>query len=373
MIQRFTIDYVFRFSQENLNPGEIMYTGDNVSAYCFIDGNRMPTNWELPHDNVGEIEGIEIFSTPHDELGIDVYDVPEYVRLVINDDEIETLNFNSLMSPFHPSGGMSYGTVPFRDKSTCINIGKAILIDGNPLSTSIKVTAGDQVKIVVKNAREARGGALISSDMHVRLHVVTATSYDLGVKFGSFIDQSLPISEKRVPSSVDHWTELHGGRDVQVPFIERRISHGRNVASTTPHSKYVLSRRLRTVDNEWESMDWYLKDGELVQLTHVGILPDESNGAGNAPNIAFCQLPKTPEEVIVIPRSPHSSLSKYPFPLARDLTPMSGGPGELSQPITLYKEDASISIRDNGNSIDAWGVGTKGFMVGSWGYYYKLF
>jgi hypothetical protein len=102
-------------------------------------------------------------------------------------------------------------------------------------------------------------------------------------------------------------------------------------------------------------------------------LPDETNGVGNAPNLAFCQLPKTPEEVVVIPRSPHSSLSKYPFPLARDLTPMSGGPGELSIPITLYKEEGTISIRDNGSPIDEWGIGKRGFMVGIWGFYYRLF
>ncbi|MCK9597523.1 MAG: hypothetical protein M0R06_00705 [Sphaerochaeta sp.] len=374
MITRATIDFIFRFDNEPLNVAELVRTGDNTYYYCLIDGNRQPSCWEVPAGTVAEIEGVEIYLTPDGTGEVDVYNPLEYVRLEVNETELENITFNELMAPFHPAGGMTTGVPPFRDASTCINIGKAILAGGASSSTSIKLTQHDKLRIAVKSPRAVRGGTIINRALFVRVHACTGTEDDVATKWpDGFIDQSLSKLQKRVPATIDTWTQCHGGREAKPPYVERYITYAKNNSDTVPHSKHYLSRRTKTVDEQWMSLDWEVKDGEMVLISHVGVAEDETNDYHNHPNLAYIGIPHYPEEMLVFPASPYQRLSKYPMPLNRTLDPVVGGPGELSIPVVLNNENAAITIRDNGTAITGWTQTEVGAAVAVWGYKYKLY
>lgn len=375
MIQRFTLDFVFRFDNEPIGVANTVRTGDNPSSYyCLVDGNRQPSCWKIPPNHVAEIEGIEIYETPNTAGEIDVYDPLEYVRLEINEEEIENITFNELMAPFYPAGGTTTGRPAFRDASSCINIGKGLLVGGSSNTPTIKLRESDELRVVIKNARAVRGGVEIDRNLFVRTHVCMATGDDLAARWPSgFIDQSLPNYKKQVPATVEQWIECHGGRDVKKPHVERYISYGKNNQDSVPHTPSVLSKRMQTTDEQWMSMEWEVKDDEIVQLKHVGVAEDETNGYHVAPNIAFIGVPHYPEELLVFPTTPYQHMSKYVFPLNRTLDPISGGPGELSIPVTLHNENAAITIRDNGTAAAGWSATEIGYIIGVWGYKYKLY
>lgn len=372
-IARYAIDFIFRFATDNLTAAQLVRTGDSASYYVLIEGNRQPSCWEIPARTVAEIEGVEIYLTPDDSDDPTVYRPLEYVRLEINDEELENITFNELMAPFYPAGGMAAGEQKFRDASTCINIGKALLAGGAPTTPTIKLRAGDKLRVAVKSPRAVRGGVTIDENLFVRVHVCTANEDDLMTKWpDGFIDQSLPGREKRVPATVEEWVQCHGGWDVKVPYVERYITYGKNCTDTDPHTPYILSRRMQTVDEGWMTLEWEVKTDEIVQLTHVAAGEDESNGYHAAPNISYVKIPHYPEELLVFPVTPYQHLSKYPMPLNRTLDPIVGGPGELSMPVTIHNENAAISIRDNGTSINGWSQTEIGVIIAVWGYRYAL-
>jgi hypothetical protein len=373
-IARYAIDFIFRFENDNLGVAELVRTGDTASFYVLVDGNRQPSCLKIPPRTVLEIEGVEIYLTPTAGDEIHYYKPLEYVRLEVNEEEIENITFNELMAPFFPAGGMSVGKPAFRDASTCINIGKALLAGGSSATPTIKLRAGDELRVVVKSPRAIRGGVTIDENLFVRVHVCTADETDLATKYpDGFIDQSIPGYPKRVPATVEEWIQCHGGREVKMPWVERYITYAKNCKDTEPHIPYVMSKRMQTVDESWMSLEWEVKNGDIVQLAHIGVSEDETNFYHSPPNISYIKVPHYPEELLVFPNTPYQQLSKYPFPLSHTLDPIYGGPGELSIPVTLYNENESITIRDRGTAATGWSTTEVGFIVGVWGLRYKLY
>jgi len=374
MLKRFTVDFIFKFADDNLGVAELVRTGDTGSYYVLVDGNRQPSCLKIPPRTVLEVEGVEVYLTPDESDDPTVYRPLEYVRLEVNEEEIENITFGELSAPFYPAGGMTVGNPPFRDASTCTNIGKALLAGGPSTTPTIKLREGDELRVAVKSPRAIRGGVTIDENLFVRVHVCTADETDLATKYPSgFIDQSLPGHEKRVPATIEDWIQCHGGREVKIPYVERYITYAKNCKDTDPHIPYVMSKRMQTVDEGWMSLEWETKNGDLVQIAHVGVAEDESNGYHVAPNISYIGIPHYPEELLVFPSTPYQPLSKYPAPLNRTLDPLFGGPGELSIPVTLYNENAAITIRDNGNAAVGWSETEVGFAVFIWGYRYRLY
>lgn len=367
---RFPIDFIYDFGTKSLAPGDKVTTGDDITATTLVSGSRVHPVWEMPADSVGEIEGAEILLQPDEEN--DIYNPLEYVRIEINEVEIENLNFNELTAPMQ-SGGMLNNTPAFRDGVVCTNIDNGLLVGGSETSSSVKIGPNDKVRVVVKNLRAAHGGVDIEELLMVRLHLATATQFDLEQRWpDGKIAVGTPSSPKTVLAEIDKWTTLHGGAEAKPPHIERYITYARNLTPSTQNDDYTFAKRAGTTEDTANDLDWRVGNNAVVQLNHIGIGEDQSNGIHNPPNVSWLKLPHYPELPIVYPVAPYPLVGQYQLPLNRNMAPIFDAPGKLPTPIIIYNENSNISVRDRGDPIVAWGPGDVGVMVGIWGYKYVL-
>ena len=370
-ILRWPLDFIFDFASAPLLAGDKATTGDNIAHTTLVSGSRIHPVWEMPADSIGEIEGVEILLQP--DAITDIYNPLEYVRVEINEVEIENITFNELTAQMQ-SGGAPPGGDPFRDGCVCTNIGKGLLVGGDPTTSTIKIGPKDKVRVVVKNTRAAYGGVTINELLVVRLWVATATQFDLEQKW---TDGRIPIGTASAPKTIlaeiEKWTEGNGGAEVKTPHFQRYITYAKNITPTTQNDPYTFARRAGTTEDIWSDLDWRVDTTKVVQLTHVGVAEDESNGIHVAPNVSWIKLPHYPVELpLVYPVAPYPSLGQFPMPLNRNMDPTFGAPGKLPQPINIYNENCSLTVRDRGDPVVAWAPGDVGVKIAVWGYIYYV-
>ena len=370
-ILRWPMDFIYDFGSKSLAPGDKVTTGDDITATTLVSGSRVHPVWEMPADSVGEIEGVEILLQPDEEN--DVYNPLEYVRMEINEVEIENITFNELMAPMQ-SGGAPPGGSPFRDGSVCTNIGKGLLVGGEQTTPTIKIGPKDKIRMVVKNTRAAYGGVNLEELLVVRLHICTATQFDLEQKWpDGRIPIGTPSTPKTILADINKWTEGHGGANATAPHFQRYITYAKNLTPTTQNDPYTFAKRAGTTEDIANDLDWRIDDTKVVQLTHVGIAEDESNGIHEVPNATWLKLPHYPVELpIVYPVAPYPSLGQFPMPVNRNMDPVFNAPGQLPQPINIYNENCSLTIRDRGEPVVAWSPTDVGITIAIWGYKFHV-
>lgn len=363
------MDFVFDFGNKQLSPGDKVTTGDDITNTTLVNGSRVHPVWEMPADSVGEIEGVEILLQP--DADNDIYNPLEYIRIEINEVEIKNITLNELMAPMQSSGSPPGGS-PFRDGTTCTNIGKGLLVGGGPTTSTIKIGPTDKVRVVVKNTRTAYGGVNLEELLVVRLHICTANQLDLETLWpDGRISIGTPSSPKTILADINKWTEGNGGAKAIAPHFQRYITYAKNLTATTQNDPYTFAKRAGTTEDIANDLDWRIDDATLVQLTHVGIAEDESNGIHVAPNATWLKLPHYPVELpIVYPVAPYPSLGQFPMPMNRNMDPVFNAPGKLAQDINIYNENCSLTIRDRGDPVVAWSPTEVGMKIAVWGYKY---
>ena len=374
MIKRDIIDLYFNMDPTSNTSGTgvsvdaEIWTGDNEDYFAAVNGTMTNTKWELPNDMVGEIEGIEIYLYP--DIQDAVYNQLEFIRIEVNGIDIPNINLCELMAPMNSTGRQS-NPGPWRDGTTYQNIGLPMLLGFDGTRPTIKLGPGDIVRAHVKNCGTVQGGVQIEEALVVRLHVVTAKQPDITNAFGSTIDQSFgipgePMISKTVDATIHDWTRLHGGQKAERPNVERYITYARNMKATTPHKRYRFDTADGSVLGDWSELVWITDDINAVELTHVGVAEDETNGALNPPNLSWLHLPKNKTLAYCYPLAPSVGVGQYQMPLNRRLVQMFDGPGKLPAPIILHNDSEGIEIQDNGTAIQAWQTG-PGVKVAVWG------
>jgi hypothetical protein len=108
-------------------------------------------------------------------------------------------------------------------------------------------------------------------------------------------------------------------------------------------------------------MYWDMPTSELIQLTHLGILPH--------PNLEHVELFKEGNVSHVELRA-DNVLYQYGMPCARDsASHVLRGPGKLPRPFTVMPgESGGVKLIDNGTSIPAWAAGVDGVEILAMGY-----
>ena len=256
------------------------------------------------HETVMEIEGMEIIgpyaNTYRSKL--------KAVRLVIDGVEKDNITMNELMAPPITAGAPNVGPSEFRagqgDKYggpgnlVCTNFGKGILAGGAVINATPKVGPGQSLGIKVQIPRTSEGGAAISSGkMRVRLHTIQVRSdaklreileYH-GLLQGGNVDCSwtmgdlantdvMPITQvqKQVGNGnfgIKNWSQLPGGNDVGMPYLERFITYAQNANATTENTWYDFTMEGTNVTDESQELAWNLDRNRAIKIEHIGVIP----------------------------------------------------------------------------------------------------
>ncbi len=345
-----TIDFDFDFATTGtMTAGSTAETGDNAN-YDVYDGIKWTNEYSLDEQSIGEIAGIELLG-PISALG--VRDKVEYVRLRINGEEYKHINMNEMMAPpysaYEPNNGPFFGgKVRIGDQyenlphSFCHNIGKPMLLGGDPVEAVPKVGPGETISIEVKAPRAVQGGATINNRMIVRLSVVQARGIDMVQKLGahygwlsgSAVDQNFvfrdmevngDIEEYTVSKSIDmtesgqgfqldDWTETYGGLNASKPYVYPYIRYANNAVDTTTNEEYVFTKVGSKVLQDEQVLDWNFTKSEAIKLDHVGVTPHANhkytrmfiNGRDSNPYVW----------------TPDSAINAYPMPAGRTQPPI---------------------------------------------------
>ena len=133
------IDFAFRFSNTAAGAGTVVRTGQVTDYFWEAENQTGATAYTLANDEVMDVEGLEIIQNPLiGNRNYGAYRVPiKYVRLIIDGNENDRVNFNELMAPAKVSGFPSYGTPDFYDGMHCVNLGRSMLAGSNPQDTGM--------------------------------------------------------------------------------------------------------------------------------------------------------------------------------------------------------------------------------------------
>ena len=307
------IPFRFKFGTTNLTAGSFAETGDNAN-YDVYDGSKWTNQYELDEQSIGEIAGIELVG-PMDPCG--TRSKLEYVRLRINGEEYKHVNLNEMMappysayesnnlSPFfggHVKVGDVYEQVPH---SFCTNIGKPMLLGGNPVEAVPKVGPGMKISVEVRAPRAAEGGADIDDDMYAILSVVQCRTTDMFEKLGNHygwlsgsnvpqsfvfrdleengdiaeytVDKTVDMTEVGAGLELDDWTELYGGLDQKKPSIFPYIRYANNAAATTTNEEFVFTKTGSKVLHDEMELDWNFEKKEALLLQQIGVAPHDDH------------------------------------------------------------------------------------------------
>ena len=396
------IDFDFDFATTGtMTAGSTAETGDNAN-YDVYDGIKWTNEYSLDEQSIGEIAGIELLG-PISALG--VRDKVEYVRLRINGEEYKHINMNEMMAPpysaYEPNNGPFFGgKVRIGDQyenlphSFCHNIGKPMLLGGDPVEAVPKVGPGETISIEVKAPRAAQGGATISNKMIVRLSVVQARGIDMVQKLGthygwlsgSAVDQNFvfrdmevngDIEEYTVSKSIDmtesgqgfqldDWTELYGGLNASKPYVYPYIRYANNAVATTTNEEYVFTKVGSKVLQDEQVLDWNFTKSEAIKLDHVGVTPHA--------NHKYTRMFINGRDSNPYAWTPDSAINEYPMPAGRTQPPLHyKGPAALGRGAIVWNTKANLGIIDDGTSIPAWAATpVRGSAVAVWGKYYRF-
>lgn len=395
------IDFSFDFATTNLAAGNKGETGE-AAAYTVFDGEKWTNQYQLDEQSIAEIAGIELIG-PVAVAG--TRDKLEYVRLRIDGEEYKHVNLNEMMaspySAFEANQSPFFGgTVKVGDdyealpNSFCHNIGVPMLLGGSPMEAVPKVGPGQKISVEVRAPRAAEGGAAIADKLTVRLSVVQCRSDEMFKKLGqhygwlsgdnigqSFVFKDLEengdIAEFSVDKSVsfsesgkfsmDNWTALYGGLDAKKPYIYPYIRYANNAAATTTNEEYIFTKTGSKVLHDEQELDWNFDKKEALLLKHIGVAPHNNhkytrvNIQGRDSN-PYAVTVNTPE-------------NEYPMPLNVDAnTQRYHGPAALGRGLIIWNTKGSVSVKDTGTAIPAWGTPPAiGTTVAVWGKSYKFY
>lgn len=386
---RMTVNFKFPFSVTATTPGASVQVGDDP-AYVYEHGlDRYSKPWECAPDMVAELEGFEIIG-PIDAFGARV-PIKRVAPVIAGNDIGENISPNEHMAPALRDGGFNQN-YPFRDRMSCINLGKALLMGGGADSTSVKLGPGDTLNFKVEFPTLAHGGdAAINTDMEIKAHLAFAKGKDqmlnalkaspvaevaaaansgeirqyavLGdLEVADVIEPQ--VFDRSVPAELEEWSSLNMGQNADDPQIKRIMIYTKNNQPTTPNQEMELVRDGQYVQVPFQNMRWTSNDKKFYRFTHVGVIPHANmlqikfeKGNSRFPMIFNCEPADNP----------------FTMPQQRLVwNPRIGGPTELARPYTLMKEIGSVKVTDNGVSIPAWAAGVRGFEIALWGYEYTL-
>lgn len=386
---RMTVNFKFPFSVTATTPGAAVQVGDDP-AYVYEHGlDRYSKPWECAPDMVCELEGYEIIG-PIDAFGARV-PIKRVAPVVAGNDVGENISPNEHMAPALRDGGFNQN-YPFRDRMTCTNLGKALLMGGGADTTSVKIGPGDTLNFKVEFPTLAHGGdAAINTDMEIKAHLAFAKGKDqmlnalkaspvaevaaaannneirqyavLGdLEVADVIEAQ--VFDRSVPAELEEWSSLNMGQNADDPQIKRIMIYTKNNQPTTPNQEMELVRDGQYVQVPFQNMRWTSNDKKFYRFTHVGVIPHANmlqikfeKGNSRFPMVFNCEPADNP----------------FTMPQQRLVwNPRINGPTELARPYTLMKEIGSVKVTDNGVIIPAWAAGVRGFEIAMWGYEYTL-
>jgi hypothetical protein len=338
---------------------------------------------------VAELEGIEIIG-PVDALGVRV-PIKRVAPVVSGNDIGENISINEKMAPALRDGAPEFG-YPFRDRQTCTNFGKALLMGGPADTCTVKIGPGDTLNFKVEFPTLAHGGdAAINTDMEIKAHIAFAkgeTQMQNALKASPVAEVSAAananqirqyavlgdmeiadvigaqVIDRSVPATLDAWSSLNMGQNSDDPQIRRIMIYSKNNQPTNPNQEMELVRDGQYVQVPFQNMRWTASEKKFYRFTHVGVVPHPNmfqlkfdKGNSRYPMIFNCETVDNP---FTMPQQRLVANQRF------------GGPTELARPYTLMKEIGSVKITDNGVAIPAWAAGVRGFEIALWGYEYTL-
>lgn len=386
---RMILNFKFPFSVTATTPGASVQCGDDP-AYVYEHGlERYSKPYEAAPDMVMELEGIEIIG-PVSALGIRV-PIKRVAPVVSGNDIGENIAINEKMAPALRDGAPEIN-YPFRDRQTCINFGKGLLVGGPADTTSVKIGPGETLNFKVEFPTLAHGGdAAIVNDMEIKAHLAFAKGQDQmlnALKASPVAEVSAAananqirqyavlgdleivdvigaqVMDRSVPATLDSWSSLNMGQNADDPQIKRLMIYSKNNQPTTPNQEMELVRDGQYVQVPFQNMRWTSTEKKFFRFTHCGVVPHANmfqlkfdRGNSRYPMIFNCEPVDNP----------------FTMPQQRLVADVrAGGPTELARPYTLMKEIGSVKITDNGVLIPAWAAGVRGFEIALWGYEYTL-
>jgi hypothetical protein len=378
--------------------GEEIRTGEPGYGYE-ADGRTSVKNYMLDNETCLEIEGMEIIGpnngTYREKL--------KAVRLIIDGQERNQITMNEQMAPFYNAGTRNVipdfrdyyqndGYTPVVGNYACTNFGKGMLAGGSSANATPKVGPGQDLLVKVQIPRTTEGGADISSGiMRVRLHTIQVRTNEKLIEVlkhyghmpdGSGVDASFTLGdlentedmptkmfEKRVPLSGDFgladWSSLHGGNEVDLPYVERYITYAQNAAASTPNSWYDFTMEGQRITSDFQELDWNLTARDAIRVEHIGVM---TNNNSETMRMWIDGRPKHPEYRI------DPVTNTLPMPQGRFTNAQHfQGPARMSKSYMIWNQHGSIQVKDNGTAIPAWTTPpTTGVMVGIWGHKYHM-
>jgi len=383
------ITFKFPFSVTATTPGASVQVGDDP-AYVWEHGTeRYSKPWECAPDMVAELEGLEVIG-PFDAFGNRV-PIKRIAPVVAGNDIGENIAINEHMAPALRDGQMDAG-YPFRDRQTCINFGKALLMSGPADTTSIKIGPSETLNIKVEFPTLAHGGdAAITTDMIIKAHVAFAKGQDQmlnALKASSVAEVSAAANsnqirqlavlgdieiadvvgtqtiDRSVPATIDNWSSLNMGQNADDPQIRRIMMYSKNNQATNVNQEMELVRDGQYVQVPFMNMRWTATMKNFYRFTHCGVIPH-----ANSYQIKFDKGNSRYPMIFQVEPADNAMVMPLPRIVAGNRF---GGPTELERPYTLMNEIGSVKITDNGVSIPAWAAGVRGFEIALWGYQYTL-
>ena len=386
---RRVINFKFPFSVTATTPGASVQCGDDPAYVYEVGLERYSKPWECAPDMVAELEGIEIIG-PVDAFGQRV-PIKRVAPVIAGSDIGENISLNEHMCPALRDGAPETN-YPFRDRQTCINFGKALLMGGGADSTSVKIGPSETLNFKVEFPTLAHGGdAAIVNDMEIKAHIAFAKGQDQminALKASSSAEISAAANssqirqlailgdleiadvigaqtiDRSVPATIDEWSSLNMGQNANDPQIKRIMFYSKNNQPTTPNQEMELVRDGQYVQVPHQNMRWTSTEKVFYRFTHCGVIPHPNmwqlkfdKGNSRYPMVFNCETVDNP---FVMPQKRLVANPSY------------GGPTELARAYTLMKEIGSVKITDNGVLIPAWAAGVRGFEIALWGYQYTL-
>ena len=378
----------FDFATSNANAGEVVSMGTADAYEAAYDTKTYEGAYETDSQTVLEVCGVEIDGPFSAGRRVPI----KSLKLKVGGDTLSDVIFNEKMAPYNKAGAQDLGPADFwagdKYRNFCTNLGIPITmphLNGPNWSPTIKVGPLSSIDVEVQFPRTSEGGdATISTAMNVRLSMVKVRTQGTlerlltakGALSGGQVDQSWTIADlesgrsqvvdKKVPFSIEQWDTLNGGEHASYPTLVRDIKWTQNSAATTANQYYTFEQTNNHVTESFQEFDWEMATNEALQIHQFSLLADPND------RVQYLQFYK--EGQIEHPTyMVDSARNAFPFPRAKwTADNMGTAPRTLPKPFTVWGENASILVKDDGTSIPAWASGVEGVQMAYWGYSYVL-
>lgn len=391
LLKRMPMDFFYNFSTDPAAEGQeigISSRGDYFYRYGHDEiGDGL---FKTDSETILEITGMSLFG-PFDAAGMRV--PIEYAGIFVNKNPVDDAIINHLTSPmFTATRDNEYWNPQLReapDSPVSVLFGRGMLSNmANPndpqlasWQPTIKIGPNSSLDVRMKFPRVSEGGdatittnglirldvtevrdeALFQSLLNTNGHLAGAGAINQNVTFGDLESGKVVSIPKTVPATMATWDQCYGGIRATKPLVTRYINYAQNGSATRVNEYYPFEDNNDRVVYPRQEMFWDMPDSELVQITHLGILPH--------PNLEHIELFKTGNTSHVELRA-DDVLYQYGMPCPRDsATHDVRGPGKLPRPFTVMPgERGGVRMVDNGTSIPAWAAGVDGVEILAMGY-----